>query len=189
MIGDGPGDRSTETLLEAATWDTDLLAESIGAQSLCTVGGEVATGLPVRGRAPDTQDVCRFLDGEEVRRARAMAFRLVCQKKSSFIHTCLSKRDFVTTPPRTYGNRDDESGESPRQIQRRFEPKRSTKGLEIGSCARAYTLDMARAAMPAATWLLQDTVGDRVAEMRHSWSAPEAHQLTPTVTNHRRATP
>ena len=47
---------------------------------------------------------------------------------------------------------------------------------------------MAMAAMPAATWLLDDTVGDRAAEIRHSCSAPEAHQLTATVTNHRRAT-
>jgi hypothetical protein len=68
-------------------------------------------------------------------------------------------------------------------------PTRSTKPQKFGSCARAYTLDMARAAMPAAAWLLQDTVGDRVAEIRHSCSAPEAHQLPPTVTNRRRATP
>ena len=48
---------------------------------------------------------------------------------------------------------------------------------------------MAPAAMPAATWMFDDIVGEPVAEIRHSCSAPEAHQLTPTVTNHRRAAP
>ncbi|HQZ34836.1 MAG TPA: hypothetical protein PK020_10440 [Ilumatobacteraceae bacterium] len=48
---------------------------------------------------------------------------------------------------------------------------------------------MAPATMPAATWALDETVDEQVAEIRHSCSAPKAHQLTPTVTNHRRATP
>ena len=48
---------------------------------------------------------------------------------------------------------------------------------------------MAPATPPAATWRLDDTVDDRVAAIRHSCSAPEAHQLTPIVTNHRRTTP
>lgn len=53
----------------------------------------------------------------------------------------------------------------------------------------AYTHYMAPATKPAATWALDENVDDRVAEIRHSCSAPEAHQLTPTVTNHRRAAP
>jgi hypothetical protein len=48
---------------------------------------------------------------------------------------------------------------------------------------------MAPASTPAATWTLDENVDDLVAEFRHLCSAPEAHQLTPTVTNHRRATP
>ncbi|MEK7422642.1 MAG: hypothetical protein AAB131_02260 [Actinomycetota bacterium] len=48
---------------------------------------------------------------------------------------------------------------------------------------------MALAATATATWLIDDTVAEPVADIRHSCSAPEAHQLTPTVTNHRRATP
>ena len=73
-------------------------------------------------------------------------------------------------------------------IQRTFLPRRSNKLQKFSPCARAYTLDMARAAMPAAAWLLHDTVGDRVADVRHSFPARKAHHLTPTVTNHRRAT-
>ena len=80
------------------------------------------------------------------------------------------------------------TGESLRLIQRLFEPKRSTGTQEIGSCVGAYNHSMALAAMAAATWLVDDTVGELVAEIRHSCSAPEAHHLTPTVTNHRRAT-
>jgi hypothetical protein len=53
----------------------------------------------------------------------------------------------------------------------------------------AYTHHMAPATTPAATWTLDETVDDRMAESRHSCSAPKAHQLTPPVTNHRRATP
>jgi hypothetical protein len=81
------------------------------------------------------------------------------------------------------------NGESLRPIQRPFAPKRSTKGRETGTCVEAYNHPMALAATAAATWLIDDTVGELVAEIRHSCSAPEAHQLTPTVTNHRRATP
>ena len=68
-------------------------------------------------------------------------------------------------------------------------PRRSTKGQEIGSCVEAYNHSMALAATAAATWLIDHTVGEPVAEIRHSCSALEAHQLTPNVTNHRRATP
>ncbi len=81
------------------------------------------------------------------------------------------------------------NGESLRLIQRPFAPRRSTKGREIGSCIEAYNHCMALAATAAATWFIDGIVGEPVAEIRHSCSAPEAHQLTPTVTNHRRATP
>ena len=114
---------------------------------------------------------------------------LFVKKTSSFIHTCLANADFVTTPPRTYGNRDDENGESPRQIQSKFEPRRSTTGQETGSCVVAYNPPMAPAAWPAATWLHRDTDSNRWAEIRHPCPAGKAHQPTPTVTNHRRATP
>ena len=52
----------------------------------------------------------------------------------------------------------------------------------------AYTHCMAPALTPAATRRLDEDVDYRVAEARHSCAATEAHQLTPTVTNHRRAT-
>jgi len=53
----------------------------------------------------------------------------------------------------------------------------------------AYTHCMAPATTPAATRRLDETVDNQVAETRHSCSASKAHQLTPTVTKHRRATP
>lgn len=144
---------------------------------------------PQRG---DAQVVCRFPGGEEVSRALPMTFRVVRQKKSSFIHTCLSNADFVT-PLNNKRTARGQEGERNRGIllidTEDVLAKAQHPKPEIASCARAYTLDMAPASTPAATWMLKDTVGNRVAEIRHSCPARKAHQMTPTVTNHRRATP
>ena len=139
----------------------------------------------------NAQDVCRLLNGEEVSRALPMTFRVVRQKKSSFIHTCLSNADFVTplNNKRTARSKKGERNREVSEIQRPYLPRRSTKPQKFGSCARAYNPRMARAATPAATRLLDDNVVLPVAVIRHSCPAIEAHQLTPTVTNHRRATP
>lgn len=47
---------------------------------------------------------------------------------------------------------------------------------------------MALAAQPAVTRLLDDTVEELVAVIRHSCTAFTAHQLTPIITDHWRAT-